>query len=1013
MARAHGPDAVALGLALAGVLSAAPPGAFALDPALQLSQYAHTAWTVRDRVFKGNIYAMAQTPDGYLWLGSEFGLYRFDGVRSIPWYPPEGQRLSEQNINSLLVTRDGTLWIGTFAGLATLRGGTLTLHKDVPEFVAALFEDRAGTVWVGTLDAPHGRLCAIRNDTLQCLGDGGVFGRAVWALHQDSSGTLWAAAASGLWRVEPGPLTRYATPSELSALTRTDDGRPLGGLRGAGLRQLLGDRIEPYPIRDAVHSERLLPDDDVDSNKLLLDRDGGLWIGTVQRGLIHVHRGRADVFSRADGLSGDVVLSLFEDREGSIWVATTGGIDRFRELPVTTVSARHGLSSDATQSVLAAADGSVWVGAVDGLTRFKDGRATVFRKGSGLPDAPQSLYQDHGGRIWVSTHRGLANFTDGRFVLLDGVAGGEVRCIAEDAAGNLWLSEEHGLLQVREGRLVAKIPWPELGHRLPAGPLLAGREPGSLWMAFWGEGGVLYLVNGRVRASYTAADGLGKGTVADLRLASDGALWASTGAGGVSRLQDGRIATLTSRNGLPCDAIHWTLEDHESSLWLYAACGLVRVTRSELQAWIADPTRRIETKVWDSADGIRLRSSAASAYGPRVAKASDGKLWFVTGEGVQVVDPRHLTTNTLPPPVHIEQVTADRTSYDAASTSNGRLRLPPLPRDLAIDYTAPSLVAPERVLFRYKLEGRDHDWQEAGTRRRAFYNDLAPGDYRFRVIACNNSGVWNETGASLVLSIAPAYYQTIWFRALAVAALAALLWAAYRARMRIVELHAAEISALNERLMKAQEEERTRIAGELHDSVMQQITALSLVLGTAKRQIAADSQAREMVADVQRKLIDVGTEVRELSHDLHPPELKQMGLPEVLRGYCHSFSQAHGIPVSCEVEASVADLSEGSGLALYRIAQEALGNAAKHAAPTRIEVRLTRAGREVVLTIADDGRGRDAGQVDRGGLGLVNMRERARQLNGTFELDSRPGRGTTVRVAVPLRAREANPVKGD
>ena len=323
-----------------------------------------------------------------------------------------------------------------------------------------------------------------------------------------------------------------------------------------------------------------------------------------------------------------------------------------------------------------------------------------------------------------------------------------------------------------------------------------------MWVAFWTEGGVSYLVNGRVRASYTAADGLGKGAVADLRLASDGALWVSTGAGGVSRLQDGRITTLTSRNGLPCDAIHWTLEDHESSLWLYAACGLVRVTRSELQAWIADPTRRIETKVWDAADGIRLRSSAASAYGPRVAKAGDGKLWFVTGEGVQVVDPRHLTTNTLPPPVHIEQVTADRTAYDPASTANGRLRLPPLPRDLAIDYTALSLVAPERVLFRYKLEGRDHDWQEAGTRRRAFYNDLPPGDYRFRVIACNNSGVWNETGASLALSIAPAYHQTIWFRALAAAALAALLWAAYRARMRIVERHAAQISALNERLMR-------------------------------------------------------------------------------------------------------------------------------------------------------------------------------------------------------------------
>ena len=299
--------------------------------------------------------------------------------------------------------------------------------------------------------------------------------------------------------------------------------------------------------------------------------------------------------------------------------------------------------------------------------------------------------------------------------------------------------------------------------------------------------------------------------------------------------------------------------------------------------------------------------------------------------------------------------------------------------------------------------------------RHAHYTNLRPGTYTFRVIACQQQrGLERDGRFARVLGRARVLPDDLVPRRSRWRSLALLLWAALsRYACGVVERHAAEISALNERLMKAQEQERTRIAGELHDSVMQQITALSLVLGTAKRQIAADSEAREMVADVQRKLIDVGTEVRELSHDLHPPELKQMGLPEVLRGYCNSFSQAHGIAVSCEVEASLADLSEGTGLALYRIAQEALGNAAKHAAPTRVEVRLTRAGRDVVLTIADDGRGRDPGQVDSGGLGLVNMRERARQLGGTFELDSRPGRGTTVRVAVPLRAREANPVKGD
>ena len=519
-----------------------------------------------------------------------------------------------------------------------------------------------------------------------------------------------------------------------------------------------------------------------------------------------------------------------------------------------------------------------------------------------------------------------------------------------------------------------------------------------------------YFKDGQLRASYTAADGLGKGHVPGLQLDHDGALWAATEEGGLSRIKDGRIATLTSRNGLPCDTIHWTMEDDDRSFWLYAACGLVRIARNELDAWLADPKHRVETTVWDAADGVRLRSVAPSSWGPPVAKSTDGKLWFLTGEGVQVVDPRQLRINRLPPPVCIEQVTADGRVYrqNLTGAAARKLDLPPRIRDLQIEFTASSLVAPDKVRFKYRLEGQDRDWREVVNDRRVQYSNLPPGDYRFRVIACNDSGVWNEAGDTLEFRLAAAYYQTIWFRALAAATLAALLFAGFRARMRAVERHAGEITALNERLMKAQEQERGRIAGELHDSVMQQITALSLVLGTAKRKIASDAEAKEMVADVQRRLIDVGTEVRELSHDLNPPILKQAGLPEALRGYCDTFGHAHGLAVSCDIDGSLADLSPGTALALYRIGQEALGNAAKHAAPTRVDVRLARAGGDVVLTIADDGRGCDPGQLGKSGLGLVNMRERARQLQGTFELDSRPGRGTTVRVAIPFRPRESN-----
>ena len=558
------------------ILLAASVCTLALDPSLDVSQYAHTVWTIQDGSLKGNIYAMAQTPDGYLWLGTEFGLLRFDGIRSSPWQPPAGQHLPDNAINSLLVTRDGTLWIGTAVGLATWSGGKLTRRPELGEhFVASLFEDNEGTVWAGSLANP-GRLCAIRSGGAQCYGEDGAFGRAVWSLYEDSSGNLWAAAQSGLWRLKPGPPRRYPTPTELIALSKADNGRLLIAMHAAGLMQLVGDNLEPYPIRSASNSNRLLSDRDLDSNRLLRDRDGGLWIGTVERGLIHVHDGRTDIFSRANGLSGDVVLSLFEDREGDVWVATTGGLDRFRELPVATLSVKQGLSSDATQSVLAATDGSIWVGAHEGLTRWTNGQTTIFGKASGLPDdAPQSLFQDDRGRIWVSTGHGLAYFKDGRFVATNALRDGPVHFITGDKAGNLWLSEEKGLLHLLEGRLVEQIPWSELGRSQRAEVLLSGREQGGVWLAFWQGGGLLYFKDHKVRASYTAANGLGEGGVADLQLDRDGALWAATHAG-VSRLKDGRITTLTSRNGLPCDTIHWTMEDDDRSFWLYTACGLVQ-----------------------------------------------------------------------------------------------------------------------------------------------------------------------------------------------------------------------------------------------------------------------------------------------------------------------------------------------------------------------------------------------------------------------------------------------------
>jgi signal transduction histidine kinase/ligand-binding sensor domain-containing protein len=997
----------------------------ALDPSLDVNQYGHTAWRVRDGFSVGTIFAMAQTPDGYLWLGSEFGLFRFDGIHAVPWQPPAGQHLPARPY-SLLVTRDGTLWIGTFAGLASWNGGNLTRYPEVGEqFVTSLLEDHEGTVWAGILggasDTPSGRLCAIRSGRTQCYGKDGAFGSFVWSLCEDNSGALWAGAESGLWRWKPGPPRRYAMPgTRIGDLSTAGDGRLLVGVNGAGLKQFAGDKLESYPVRDATHRNRLLPDRDVDSNKLLRDRDGGIWIGTHERGLIHIHNGRTDVFTKSDGLSGNISCSLFEDREGNIWVATTGGLERFRALAVTTSSAEQGLSSDFTTSVLAATDGSIWVGTHDGLTRLKNGQTTILRKGSGLPDnATQSLFQDEHGRIWATfTGHGLFYFKDGRFVAVDAaVPSAEVYSITGDKAGNLWLSGNGGLSHIRDGHLVEHFPWSVLGRHQQAKVVLFDPEQGGLWLAFWIDGGVLYFKDGQVRASYTAAHGLGKGPVAGLRLDRDGSVWAAIQEGGLSRIKGGRIATLTTKNGLPCDTIHWSIEDDDGSVWLYTACGLVRVTRSELDAWIADPRHRVQTTVWDAAEGVRLNEASPAYYGPPVAKSTDGKLWFQTGEGIQVVDPHHLADNKLPPPVHIEQIVADHRTYwqnlPGAATSN--LRLPARTRDLQIDYTALSLTAPEKVHFRYKLEGQDHDWREVVNDRQAKYTNLPPGPYRFRVIACNNSGVWNEQGDALAFSIAPAYYQTIWFRALCGLVLLALLWATYLFRVR--QLHREFALALEARVG-----ERTSIARELHDTLLQSFHGLMLRFQIVSELLPdRPEEAKEQLDRTMDRAAKAIAEGRDAVQGLRASAVQTNDLAQALNALGEELATDpanQGTPAfRVTVEGEARDLHPILRDEIYRIAAEALRNAFRHAQARQIEVEIRYDNQQFRLRVRDDGKGIDtvvlSGQGPGGHYGLPGMRERAKLIGGKLVVWSEVNAGTEVELGIPAGTAYATVPKGN
>ena len=981
--------------------------AFALDPSLEVSQYAHTAWKVRDGFSTGTIFAIAQTPDGYLWLGSEFGLFRFDGIRSVQWQPPAGQRLPAAPY-SLLVTRDGTLWIGTFAGLVSWNGSKLAHYPDIGEqFVTSLLEDREGTVWAGILGTPTGRLCAIRDGRAQCYGHDGAFGTFVWSLCEDSTGTLWVGAESGVWRWKPGPTKRYPMPGmRVGDLATADDGRLVIGVSHAGLKQLVADKLEAYPIPSATRPNSLLPDRNVDSNKLLRDRDGGLWIGTHARGLIHVHHGRTDVFAKADGLAGDITSSLFEDHEGNVWVATTGGLERFRELPITTVSAQQGLPSDFTSSVLAATDGSIWVATDNGLAQWKNGKFGVYRKASGLPDdAPQSLFQDYRGRIWVSTTHGLAYFSDGRFTAINSVPSTEVYSMTGDTSGNLWLSGNRGLSHLLDGRLVEQFPWSALGRRQQAKVVVFDAEQGGVWLAFWMDGGVSYFKDGQVRAAYTVADGLGHGPVASVQLDRDEAVWAATEEGGLSRIKSGRIATLTTKNGLPCNALHWSIEDDDRSLWLYTACGLLRITRDELEAWIADPQHSVHTTVWDAADGLKLRAVSPGYYNPAVAKTIDDKLWFLSGEGVHIVDPHHLPMNKVPPPVRIERIVGDQKTYwqNLPETAVANLRLAPRIRDLEIDYTALSLVAPEKMQFRIKLEGQDMEWRVPVNPRHSHYTNLSPGRYTFRVVACNNSGVWNEQGALLRFVIPPAWFQTNWFRALCAVTFLLLLWMAYQLRVR--QLAAQFNMRLEERVG-----ERTRIARELHDTLLQSFHGLlvrfqSVLQLLPERPLDAKQRLESTIDEAAEAITEARDAVQGLrSSTVIANELaltlktlgEELAMNPINSGTPHFQVEVFG--ASRELHPIVRD-------EVYRLAAEALRNAFLHAHARHIEVELRYNPGELVVVVRDDGKGMDpqvlADKVKAGHYGLRGMQERAKLLRGKLDLWSELNAGTQIELTVP------------
>jgi PAS domain S-box-containing protein len=783
---------LALGTVLAGWLPVAPPRALALDPDLRISQYAHTAWRVRDGAFAGAPDAITQTTDGYVWIGTHAGLLRFDGVRFVPFAPPAGKQLPNPAVISLLGATDGSLWIGTASGLAHWKNGQLFTFPETAGRVNSIYEDGDGTIWIARSRTQAGGVCKIAASIATCYAQNDGVPPYANVLIKDNLGYFLIGGATALFRWKPGSSTSYELPglksnaglAGISDLAVAPDGSVWVGLwhpgHGLGLEQLVSNSWKTF-ITPALDGSKL------SVSSLHLDRHDALWIATYETGMYRVHEGNVDHFASADGLSGDTVESFFEDREGNLWLTTAGGVDCFRNIPVVSFSAHEGLGAgDAVESIFAARDGTVWIGNHGELDFVRGDVVSSIGPKQGLrADRVTSLFEDHAGRLWVGLDNGLFVYEHSKFRVIqrpDHGPVGVVVAMTEDKDNNVWVSafrtppgRPTRLICFRDGRFVKEIS--DLGLDVVS---LAADPHGGFWMGLI-KGGLARYRNDQVQV-FPLKDANAR--VSQVLANSDGSVWVASDHGLVERRGDSQHTL----DGLPCNRIYGLVTDKHSDLWLYAECGLIEIKSDDLQRWREHPDLKVKFDLFDVFDGAQ---PYLPPFRPIATRSNDGRLWFANDAVAQMIDPDGPLSNPIPPPVHIEDVIADRKTYSPQSG----LHLPALTRDLEIDYTALSFVVPQKVHFQYKLEGYDRDWQDAGTRRQAFYSNLSPRNYTFRVKACNNSGLWNEAGASLDFFVAPAYYQTNWFRLSCVAVLIALLWTLHRWRvhqLRSQEKHLRE-----------------------------------------------------------------------------------------------------------------------------------------------------------------------------------------------------------------------------
>ena len=944
-----------------------------------LSQLHLTEWTSKDGA-PSQITALEQTADGYLWIGSARGLFRFDGVTFERYIPPAGVRLPAHNVYALLATPDGGLWISFRpSGIGFLKGHSLTVFSRPEELpsaqVYAFAWDATGRLWAGT---HNGLELRVGSRWVAAGDDWNIPRERIWCLFIDRQKTLWVAAGRtvfflphGARRFEP---TSVKVRVGINKIAQTRDGRVWIGEMEGPLRPVQGK-----PPQWVGTMATLMP---------LVDRDGALWaVSREKGGLLRVRFPERDsgVVEMHDGLPSKTPGAIFEDREGNVWLGSGKGLMRFRDshfVPFALAPDQQFLTLHPGK------EGELYVASSTtySFARIRGDEVTTVLAPSGIA----SVCRDLDGEIWWGAGGGVIRQRGMNFEIFEqppslGIHDWLWEVIPDAENGGLWLSVgDVGLVHFKDGVWSSRAPPPGLLQR---GPSATFRDSqGRIWFGYT-ENRAALLESGRARL-YTSADGIDIGRIRVIR--GRGPHTWFGGELGLALFRNGRFRSILTKSDEPFGTVTGIIATEDGALWLNEMRGIVRLSPQEVRRIVENPAYRPNPKIFDFLDGLR-GSPQMTWTASTATQTTDGRLWFATDNGLVWTDPARMRWNRMPPTVIIRTLEADRVYRPAPG-----IALPPKTDKVHFRYTATSLSIPERVRFRYKLEGVDEQWQDAGTRREAFYTRLDPGDYTFRVIASNEDGVWNDRGATLRFRVQPAWYQTNAFRAACAILAFFMVWALYRLRVRQIE--AAAAVRFDERLA-----ERTRLAREMHDTLLQTIQGSKMVADDALDSPADPAGMRRAMQQLSAWLGRAMAEGRAALHSLRTSTTQGNDLLEAMQRATESEAIPRSMNATCTASGVRREMHPIVRDEIYRIGYEGILNAAMHSGASRLSVELEY-GHNVTLRLKDDGVGIEPELVDRGKpghFGLLGMRERAARIEATLTIASAKGAGTTITLIVP------------